>query len=83
MIYVLVGDGTSKTIDMDNKWSSSIYEELMELGGGPAWEQWKEQRKADGLPAVDIPIPVAKSPSAADSPFQVNPFKTGAAAMLP
>jgi small subunit ribosomal protein S25 len=78
-----IGDGTQKTIDMDQKWSSTIYEELMELGGGPAWTRWKDERKAEGLPAVEIPVPVAKPRTQQSLPFQINPLKTGAAAVLP
>ncbi|KAI0683331.1 hypothetical protein BC835DRAFT_1296313 [Cytidiella melzeri] len=76
-------DGTQKIIDMDQKWSSSIYEELMEIGGGPAWQQWKEERKAEGLPAVEIPVPAARPQASSSMPFQINPLKTGAAVMLP
>ncbi|KAI0809123.1 hypothetical protein BC629DRAFT_1590205 [Irpex lacteus] len=83
-MVVELSDGTKRTIDLDQKWSSAIYEELMEIGGGSSWEQWKEERKAAGLPVVDIPVPKANSQTpGASIPFRPNPFKTGAAAVLP
>ncbi|KAI0089903.1 hypothetical protein BDY19DRAFT_888569 [Irpex rosettiformis] len=85
-MVVELRDGTKRTIDMDKKWSSTIYEELMEVGGGSAWAQWKEERIAAGLPIVEIPRPKAKATQSTPEtplPFRINPLKTGAAAMLP
>lgn len=84
-IWRRVGDGSVKTLDMDQKWSSSIFQELMEIGGGAAWAKWKEERTAVGLPIVDIPKPIKTSSSsqAESSPFKPDPHKTGAAAVLP
>lgn len=81
----LLGDGTVKALDIDQKWSSTIFQELMELGGGPAWTKWKEERTAAGLPIVDIPKPKKPSSSrkAEPSPEAPDPLKTGAAAVLP
>ena len=79
-----IGDGTKQLIDMDKKWSSTIYEELMEIGGGSSWAKWKAERTEAGLPIVDIPVPKAKADSS-DKPIppHFNPLKTGAAAVLP
>ncbi|EED77782.1 predicted protein, partial [Postia placenta Mad-698-R] len=45
-------DGTSRTLNMDQKWSSAIFQELMDLGGGSPWLRWKKERAAAGLPVV-------------------------------
>ena len=59
-IFRTVGDGSTQSLDVDGKWSSTIFTELMELGGGPRWEEWKKQRTEAGLPLVDIPKPKPK-----------------------
>ncbi|KAI0344197.1 hypothetical protein BDW22DRAFT_1296477, partial [Trametopsis cervina] len=51
-MVVELRDGTQKTFDLDQKWSSVILEELLEATGGPSWQQWKAERKAAGLPVV-------------------------------
>ncbi|THH30401.1 hypothetical protein EUX98_g3800 [Antrodiella citrinella] len=97
-MVVELKDGTSRTLDLDKKWSSTIFEELMDLAGGHPWERWKRERIAAGLPFVDRPEPKSKSTptprksrskkSKADAPLDIsqlflNPNKKGAAAVLP
>ncbi|RDB24602.1 hypothetical protein Hypma_008216 [Hypsizygus marmoreus] len=45
-------DGQQKTLDMHEKWSSTILKELMEVAGGDAWAQWKLEAAATGQPLV-------------------------------
>jgi len=84
-MVVELRDGTMKTLDMDLKWSSTIFQELMDIGGGPTWEQWKEERTAAGLPVVEIPVAKSKPQSQKEvlEPSAFNPLKSGAAAVLP
>ncbi|KAH8101446.1 hypothetical protein BXZ70DRAFT_933111 [Cristinia sonorae] len=93
-MVVELKDGTSKTLDLDNKWSSAIFEELMDLAGGNPWERWKRERIAAGLPFVDEPEPKPKPapsapkkrsflPGTEPSKLLLDPTKTGAAAVLP
>ncbi|KAF8639398.1 hypothetical protein AX17_001523 [Amanita inopinata Kibby_2008] len=44
--------GTTRTIDMYEKWSTVILKELMDLGGGDTWTQWKAKARASGQPIV-------------------------------
>lgn len=68
----------------------------MDIAGGPLWAKWKEERKAAGLPLVDVPKPKPKpQPQPVKlkkpSPPKIEPepefvfdrSKTGAAAVLP
>ncbi|TCD63096.1 hypothetical protein EIP91_006000 [Steccherinum ochraceum] len=96
-MVVELQDGTSRTLDLDSKWSSTIFEELMDVAGGNPWERWKRERRAAGLPLVDRPEPRPKPPpkvskrlsksvdATSDAMVQLllNPGKTGAAAVLP
>ncbi|KZT24717.1 hypothetical protein NEOLEDRAFT_1027597, partial [Neolentinus lepideus HHB14362 ss-1] len=41
--------GQTKTINLDGKWSTSIFEELMSIAGGEHWQEWKKERLAQGL----------------------------------
>ena len=74
---------------MDKKWSSAIFQELMDMAGGSPWQRWKKQRTAAGLPIIDPPTPKAPQPKPAKSAsiedilFNPNRAKTGAAAILP
>ncbi|TFY70153.1 hypothetical protein EVG20_g2858 [Dentipellis fragilis] len=72
-------NGSAKTFDLSQKWSTSIFQEVMDAAGGQAWSRWKAKRHAASLPVLDnMPesaSPLAKHPSAAE--------KTGAAAVLP
>ncbi|TFK47918.1 hypothetical protein OE88DRAFT_1685060 [Heliocybe sulcata] len=45
--------GQTTTISMGGKWSTSIFEELMNAAGGEPWQQWKKERLAQGLPVVE------------------------------
>lgn len=72
---------------MDKKWSSNIFQELMDMAGGSPWQRWKKQRIAAGLPIIDPPptpnSKPAKAASIEDILFNPNRAKTGAAAILP
>ena len=85
-------------LDLDGKWSSTIFQELMDIGGGSGWERWKQERIAAGLPIVDIPKPKKVEPKAANwtgsqkgqkdaaaivEELILSTGKTGAAAVLP
>ncbi|KAG6886559.1 hypothetical protein C0992_003384 [Termitomyces sp. T32_za158] len=45
-------NGTQKTIDMHEKWSTTILKELMEVAGGEPWKKWKQEAQASGQPVV-------------------------------
>ncbi|ESK95561.1 hypothetical protein Moror_12635 [Moniliophthora roreri MCA 2997] len=58
-------NGTSKTIDMNSKWSTRILKELMELAGGDPWRKWQRTAERQGLPLApgeekeaEIPAPI-------------------------
>lgn len=64
----------------------------MEIGGGPAWERWKAERTAAGLPLVEVPRPKAKAAptkssqkksAEVETPELPDFTKAGAAAVLP
>jgi small subunit ribosomal protein S25 len=46
------GDGKSHTIRLDEKWSTTIVRELMDLAGGTAWAEWKSHALETGIPVV-------------------------------
>ncbi|KAI0044059.1 hypothetical protein FA95DRAFT_1608845 [Auriscalpium vulgare] len=86
-------DGVTKSVPLQGKWSSKIFQEVMETAGGATWARWKTERAAAGLPIVDEP-PVRARPSLSKtsasasaapvpSPSAPDPLKTGAAAVLP
>ena len=70
-----------------------VFQELMDIAGGSPWERWKRERTAAGLPIVDVPKPkfvapkaptwVPKGKAAEEPELQLDPAKTGAAAVLP
>ncbi|OJT12885.1 hypothetical protein TRAPUB_10582 [Trametes pubescens] len=62
-------NGTTHKLDMDGKWSSTIFNELLDLSAGPWWQKYKRERAAAGESATPPP-PVQRA-------------KTGAAAVLP
>jgi small subunit ribosomal protein S25 len=68
-------DGRKQSIDIHNKWSSTIFQELMDTAGGNSWTRWKTERAEAGLPVVD-------GPTGNYTPPSPRP-KTGAAAVLP
>ncbi|KAF9221296.1 hypothetical protein BS17DRAFT_785682 [Gyrodon lividus] len=45
-------DGTTSTIDMTNKWSTTIAKELMDLAGGDPWKAYKAAALAAGHPVL-------------------------------
>jgi small subunit ribosomal protein S25 len=45
-------DGAKTTIDISNKWSTSITKELMDLAGGDLWKEYKAAAQAAGLPIL-------------------------------
>ncbi|CCM06487.1 uncharacterized protein FIBRA_08756 [Fibroporia radiculosa] len=79
-------DGSTQTLNMNQKWSSAIFQELMDLGGGAPWQRWKKERIAAGLPIVDPPtvnVKPSQSMSTEEIIFGVGRPRTGAAAVLP
>ncbi|KAG6841627.1 hypothetical protein C0991_009052 [Blastosporella zonata] len=46
------GDGERQTLDMHEKWSTTILKELMEVAGGTPWAKWKLEALAAGIPVV-------------------------------
>ena len=38
----IIEDGRKTSIDMSQKWSTQIFEELMDAAGGERWKQFKE-----------------------------------------
>lgn len=48
----LTEDGAKTTIDISNKWSTSITKELMDLAGGDPWKEYKAAAQAAGLPIL-------------------------------
>jgi hypothetical protein len=45
-------DGSTKTLDLHAKWSTTIVKELMETAGGESWARWKAEANASGSPLV-------------------------------
>ncbi|KAF8553215.1 hypothetical protein OG21DRAFT_1414719 [Imleria badia] len=45
-------DGTTSSIDMSNKWSTTIAKELMDLAGGEPWKAYKSAALAAGHPVL-------------------------------
>lgn len=90
-----LGNGATQTLDLEGKWSSKIFEELMDIGGGANWSKWKRERLSAGLPLVEVPqstkaLPKAptwvgekKNTSGQIEEIVLDPSKTGAAAVLP
>lgn len=81
------GDGTTKKLDLQDKWSTTIFQEVMDLAGGSNWERWKRDRQAAGLPIVDL-TPASTTIKRTVSDYRdlfAKPGrpKTGAAAVLP
>jgi hypothetical protein len=46
--------GQTRTIDLDGKWSTNIFEDLMDLAGGPVWENWKAMHPSERRPVVPV-----------------------------
>ncbi|KIK66057.1 hypothetical protein GYMLUDRAFT_158496 [Collybiopsis luxurians FD-317 M1] len=45
-------NGSRKTIDMNDKWSTTITQELLDLSGGEPWKKWKRRAAEQGLPIL-------------------------------
>ncbi|KAG9310381.1 hypothetical protein JVU11DRAFT_9516 [Chiua virens] len=45
-------DGKTSTIDLSNKWSTTIAKELMDLAGGDPWKAYKSAALAAGHPIL-------------------------------
>jgi small subunit ribosomal protein S25 len=45
-------DGTTSTLNMSNKWSTTIAKELMDLAGGDPWKAYKSAALAAGHPIL-------------------------------
>ncbi|CDO71733.1 hypothetical protein BN946_scf184920.g17 [Trametes cinnabarina] len=67
-LVVELKNGTTHKLDIDGKWSTAIFYELMELSAGSWWQKYKKERATVGQPTTPPPPPRAK---------------TGAAAVLP
>jgi len=52
-IVLELQNGSRKTLNMAGKWSTTIFQELMNTAGGAPWTRWKEERQANGLPVVE------------------------------
>jgi len=68
-------DGRKQSLNLSNKWSSTIFQEVMDTAGGNSWTRWKAERAEAGLPVVD-------TPPKNHTPPPPRPT-TGAAAVLP
>ncbi|KLO17531.1 hypothetical protein SCHPADRAFT_846291 [Schizopora paradoxa] len=75
-------DGKTQDIDMHLKWSTSIFEELMDSAGGDRWQRYKDERNAAGqtptIPKVKLRNPRVRGVM---TPSRSN--KRGVAAALP
>ncbi|KAI0935604.1 hypothetical protein AcV5_003984 [Taiwanofungus camphoratus] len=76
-------DGATRTLNLNQKLSSTIFQELMDMAGGSPWQKWKKERSAAGLPIVDVPAPKPVQRFLEEIPFSADRPKTGAAAVLP
>jgi len=56
--------GATQTIDLDGKWSTNIFEDLMDLAGGSAWEKWKETHPSERREVESIDRTPARTPKA-------------------
>ncbi|KAJ3811777.1 hypothetical protein F5876DRAFT_64519 [Lentinula aff. lateritia] len=45
-------NGSIKTINMHDKWSTTILQELLDISGGDPWTKWKRTRSERGLPLL-------------------------------
>ena len=48
----VIEEGKTATIDMSNKWSTTIAKELMDLAGGDPWKAYKSAALAAGHPIL-------------------------------
>ncbi|KAH8111428.1 hypothetical protein DFH11DRAFT_1613050, partial [Phellopilus nigrolimitatus] len=73
-------NGSKKTVDVSEKWSTAIFEELMDSAGGDRWRTFKAERRAAGNDPV---IPDVKPRPAQPTPPPPTTPKEGIAAALP
>ncbi|KAI0324454.1 hypothetical protein GY45DRAFT_1331544 [Cubamyces sp. BRFM 1775] len=66
-MVVELKNGATHKLDLDGKWSTTIFSELMELSAGSWWQKYKKDRAAAGESAIPPP----------------QKAKSGAAAILP
>jgi small subunit ribosomal protein S25 len=52
MLPCYAEDGKKKELDLQEKWSSAILQELMDTAGGEPWKRYKAAAKVDDLPVV-------------------------------
>lgn len=52
IIHSYSENGETKTLDLDNKWSTTILKDLMTIGGGDPWKKWVATSTAAGIPPV-------------------------------
>ncbi|KAG6916921.1 hypothetical protein DXG01_004682 [Tephrocybe rancida] len=45
-------NGKEETLNMHEKWSTTILKELMEVAGGDPWVKWKLEATAAGIPVI-------------------------------
>ncbi|KAI0757545.1 hypothetical protein C8Q80DRAFT_1216138 [Daedaleopsis nitida] len=67
-MIVELKNGTTLALDIEGKWSSAIFHELMDISAGSWWQRWKNEQVAAGLPSTPPPPPQRKSGAAAVLP---------------
>ncbi|KAI5114692.1 hypothetical protein M0805_009650, partial [Coniferiporia weirii] len=45
-------NGSTKSLNISSKWSTAIFEEVMDVAGGDRWRQFKAERRAAGKEPV-------------------------------
>ncbi|KAF7312197.1 L51-S25-CI-B8 domain-containing protein [Mycena indigotica] len=45
-------DGTTQSLSLHGKWSTTIVRQLMDLGASPAWVRWKAEASRSGAPLI-------------------------------
>lgn len=65
---------------MSAKWSSTILGELLDSAGGTAWQRWKTERTAKGLPIIED---YGRIPEPQVAPGLTASLRTGSTSMLP
>ncbi|KAF8641541.1 hypothetical protein AX16_009918 [Volvariella volvacea WC 439] len=66
VMEIVTNTGSSHVINMEEKWSTTITRELMDLGGGSQWATWKADRlenKEPLLPGEQNEKPVGRRSS--------------------
>ncbi|EJD04502.1 uncharacterized protein FOMMEDRAFT_83782 [Fomitiporia mediterranea MF3/22] len=73
-------NGTKSTLNVSDKWSTAIFEDLMSRAGGERWQAFKAERRVAGKEPV---IPTPKVRSAQVPPPEEIAGRKGVAAALP